>query len=224
MQEKITPEMLLNAYASGYFPMAETRNAQELYWFYPEVRGILPLDGFHVPRSLEKLLRKHPFTIRKNTAFEQVMRACAAPRPERPESWINEEIITLYTQLHHMGYAHSVEAWREEPAAPAGGPALSHASGEGQQARSRSAYTLVGGLYGVALGGAFFGESMFSHESGASKVALVHLVQRLKHAGYTLLDAQYSNPHLVQFGVQEIPRKAYLQKLRAALQVMPKEF
>lgn len=196
--EHITPELLLQAYASGYFPMAESRDAGELHWFYPERRGILPLEAFHTPRSLHKLLRKHPFILRKNTAFGQVIRACAAQRPERPESWINGEIIALYTQLHAMGYAHSVECWREEQ--------------------------LVGGLYGVALGGAFFGESMFSHESGASKIALVHLVQRLKQAGYVLLDAQYSNPHLVQFGVQEIPRKEYLIVLRNALKVTPKLF
>ena len=198
MNEAVTPELLLNAYASGYFPMAESRDATELHWFYPQTRGILPLESFHVPRSLGKLMRKHSYDIRKNTAFEQVMRACAEERPERPESWINEEIIGLYTQLHQFGHAHSIEVWDGD--------------------------VLIGGLYGVSLAGAFFGESMFSHQSGASKIALTYLVERLKHAGYVLLDAQYSNPHLIQFGVQEIPCKEYLKKLHAALQITPKDF
>ncbi len=192
MKEKITCELLLNAYANGYFPMAKSKDDPEIYWFYPEQRGILPLDDFHVPVSLAKFIKKHPFEITTNKAFVDVISSCA----ERDEdTWINDRIMQLYCQLHDMGFAHSVECWREG--------------------------ALVGGLYGVSLGGAFFGESMFSRETNASKAALVHLVELLKASGYTLLDAQYVNEHLKQFGITEIPREEYLQLLKDALAVIP---
>ncbi|MDX1975972.1 MAG: leucyl/phenylalanyl-tRNA--protein transferase [Rickettsiales bacterium] len=199
----ITPEMLLHAYANGYFPMAESRHAKELYWFYPETRGIIPLDAFHVSQSLRKLLKKNPFTLTTDRAFDSVIQACA----NRDETWINDEIIALYSELHRLGFAHSVEVW-------------SDALGEGQQARSEDKL-LVGGLYGVALGGAFFGESMFSAVPNASKLALVHLVEQLNQLGYQLLDAQYVNAHLKQFGIQEIPRDDYLKRLHDALLIKP---
>lgn len=192
----LTPDLLLSAYAQGYFPMADSADAAELHWFSPVRRGVLPLDdGFHVPRSLRKFMRSQPFELRVSTAFEAVIRGCAAMRDERQETWINDEIIRLYCELAARGHAHSVECW--------------------QQGR------LAGGLYGVTLGGAFFGESMFSLMPGASKVALVHLVERLRAAGYTLLDTQYVNDHLRQFGVQEVPRKRYLALLAEALAVSP---
>jgi leucyl/phenylalanyl-tRNA--protein transferase len=185
--------MLLNAYAQGYFPMAEQRSSQELFWFSPEMRGVLPLAQFHIPKSLLKLLRKQPYRLTLNQDFVGVIRGCAEARPE---TWINTEIEQLYTALQRYGYAHSVECW--------------DATGQ-----------LAGGLYGVALQGAFFGESMFSRQSGASKIALVALVAALNAAGYTLLDTQYLNHHLVQFGVVEIPRAAYLEQLADALQQTP---
>lgn len=191
----ITTRELLAAYARGYFPMAESRTAKELYWFYPEMRGILPLESFHVPRSVQKFMRSRPFRVSVNEAFAEVITACAKQRPDNKGTWINDHIIALYTKLHQEGYAHSVECW------------------QGEQ--------LAGGLYGVALGGAFFGESMFSSVSGASKVALVALVERLKKSGYTLLDTQYANEHLAQFGVMEIPRMQYLRRLEKALEVTP---
>lgn len=209
----ITPELLLNAYANGYFPMAESAQSDELLWFHPEQRGVLPLEHFHIPRSLAKFLRTAPFTYRTNSAFAQVIEACSQ---NRDETWINTEIKTLYTQLHERGYAHSVEVY-----APAGASALSHAPCERQQARSGGDLMLIGGLYGVALGGAFFGESMFSRKPNASKAALVYLVNLLKTAGYTLLDTQYTNPHLTQFGIEEIPREEYLTRLSAALPITP---
>jgi leucyl/phenylalanyl-tRNA---protein transferase len=189
--EKPTPEQLLAAYANGYFPMAESRDAKELYWFYPEKRGILPLEHFHVPAKLAKFIKAKSFTVTVNNAFAEVIAACAA----REDTWINDEIITLYNTLYAKGFAHSVECWQEDK--------------------------LVGGLYGVALAGAFFGESMFSRTTNASKVALVHLVELLKKSGYRLLDTQYVNEHLKQFGIVEIPRKEYLEKLKEALKVRP---
>src|SRR4051812_5128704 len=151
--------------------MAKTRDDPQLYWFYPEMRGIIPLDNFHVPGSLAKIVGKKPFALTVDRAFPEVIRGCA----ERDDTWINSAIAALYTELWKMGFAHSVECWKDD--------------------------ALVGGLYGVALGGAFFGESMFSRVPNASKVALVHLVQLLKNAGYTLLDTQFINDHLKQFGV-----------------------
>jgi leucyl/phenylalanyl-tRNA---protein transferase len=189
----LTPEILLRAYAEGLFPMAERRDDPALYWVSPEQRGILPLDSFHVSKRLARTVRGDHFTVTTDAAFVDVMRACAEPVPGRDQSWINAEILRLYTALHAAGRAHSVECWQ--------------------------AGALVGGLYGVSLGGAFFGESMFSRARDASKVALVHLVAQLIRGGYVLLDTQFLTTHLAQFGAMEIPRLAYLARLREALTV-----
>lgn len=202
--QKITWEFLLAAYANGYFPMADSRHSPVLHWMYPETRGILPLDKFHVPASLGKFMKKSPFTITTDIAFPQVIRACANITDGRRETWINEPIIDLYCELWKYGFAHSVECWQEPPY-------------KGEQP------VLCGGLYGVAIGGAFFGESMFSAASNASKVALVHLAHLLKDAGYMLLDTQFTNDHLKQFGVCEIPRADYLALLKQAICFTPKE-
>jgi len=189
--QRLTPEIVLRAYAEGVFPMAERREDPELYWVSPEWRGIIPLDGFHVPKRLARTVRSDRFAVTSNAAFREVMLACAEPRPGREQSWINAEIIRLYTALHATGHAHSVECWREGK--------------------------LAGGLYGVSLGSAFFGESMFSRARDASKVALVHLVARLIEGGYTLLDTQFLTEHLARFGTIEIPRPEYLALLRRAI-------
>jgi len=189
----LTPEILLQAYAVGLFPMAEARDDPTLYWIDPEKRGIIPLESFHVPRSLRRILRRGRFTVLADTAFEAVMRGCAEARPGRSDTWINDEILELYATLHRMGRAHSVEAWQ---------------GGE-----------LAGGLYGVALGGAFFGESMFTRVTDASKVALVHLVAILRAGGYILLDTQFLTAHLTRFGAVEIDREAYRARLAMALSV-----
>lgn len=188
---RVTPEMLLRAYALGVFPMAEGRDNREIYWIDPEERGVLPLDGLHVPRRLLRTIRKKPFEIRCDTAFGAVVQACAEPAPGRNDTWINQEILRLSLQLYDMGFAHSVECWREEK--------------------------LVGGLYGVAIGGAFFGESMFSRERDASKIALVHLVLRLRLGGFLLLDTQFVTRHLQRFGAVEIPRAEYRRRLMRAI-------
>ncbi len=187
MSQAITPELLLKAYAAGIFPMAEGRDDPEVFWVDPRRRGILPLDGFHVSRSLRRRIRQRPFEIRVDSDFEGVLRGCA----DRPETWINDEIFTLYVRLHAMGRAHSVEAW------------------EGGQ--------LVGGVYGVALGAAFFGESMFSRRSDASKIALAYLVARLRAGGFTLFDTQFTTAHLERLGAIEISRAAYHRRLAEAL-------
>ncbi len=189
----LTPELLLRAYAAGIFPMAEDAEDREVFWVDPEQRGVLPLDDFHLPRRLRRVLRQELFEIRCDSAFAEVVRGCAEPRPERPKTWINNEIVQLYTALFRRGFAHSVECWH-------GG-------------------ALVGGLYGVALGGAFFGESMFSRVTEASKVALAQLVARLRLGGFRLLDTQFVTPHLERFGAIEIPRRQYHRELAAALQV-----
>ena len=186
--------MLITAYSKGYFPMSDGRDSPEIRWYYPEARGVIPLHDFHVPGSLKKFLKKSPFTFTTDKVFREVIEACAM---RGDGTWINDTIIDVYCQLHDMGFAHSVECWQED--------------------------SLVGGLYGVALGGAFFGESMFSRTSNSSKAALVHLVQLLRGAGYTLLDTQYVNDHLQQFGVTEIPRKEYLEQLEKALHTNPKK-
>jgi len=188
---KLTAELLLQAYAAGIFPMAESADDPELYWVDPRRRGILPLDAFHVARRLRRVVRRQIFEIRCDSAFEDVIRACAEANEKRPNTWINDEIVRLYAALFARGAAHSVECWRV---------------GE-----------LVGGLYGVSLGAAFFGESMFSRESEASKVALVHLVARLRLGGFRLLDTQFLTPHLAQFGGIEISRRHYHRLLAAAL-------
>lgn len=187
----LTPELLLEAYAAGIFPMAEGADDPELFWVDPVRRGVLPLDGFHVPRRLARTLRGGRFEIRCDSAFEAVMRSCAAASDDRPQTWINDEIVTLYTELFRRGAAHSVESWLD---------------GE-----------LVGGLYGVHLGAVFFGESMFSRVTDASKIALVHLVARLRQGGFTLLDTQFVTEHLQRFGAIEIPRREYHSRLQAAL-------
>lgn len=184
----LDPLELLYAYSQGIFPMA---HEDGIYWYDPDPRAILPLDSFHVPRSLERVLKKSLFEIRVNTAFAEVMRACAAPHPGREETWISGEFIDAYSQLHQMGYAHSVEAWQD-----------------GQ---------LVGGLYGVAINSLFAGESMFSRQRDASKVALVALVRRLQARRFLLLDVQFTTPHLVRFGAVEISRAAYHARLAQAL-------
>jgi len=184
-----TPETVVWAYSMGIFPMY-VEEAKEILWFRPEMRAIMPLDGFHVSRSLAKTIRKGRFEVRINTAFEEVMRGCA----DRPEgTWITEDFVRVYTELHRRGLAHSVETWR-------GG-------------------RLVGGTYGVALGGAFMAESMFHRETDASKVALAALVHRLKERNFVLLDVQYLTPHLQRLGAIEIPNKVYLAKLQKALKL-----
>jgi leucyl/phenylalanyl-tRNA---protein transferase len=188
----ITPQVLLQAYAAGVFPMAESASDPALYWVEPDERGIIPLDGFHISRSLRKRVKQHSYEIRIDTAFNNVIAECAAKSDSRKETWINKRIITLYSQLYKMGCAHSVESWMD---------------GE-----------LVGGLYGIRIGAAFFGESMFSRATDASKVALVHLVARLKFGGFTLLDAQFVNPHLLQFGSQAIKKADYHKLLEPALE------
>lgn len=188
----LTPDILLRAYAMGLFPMAESRRATRLHWIDPEERGVLPLDGFHVPRSLQKTLRQGRFQIRIDSAFDAVIEGCAEAKAGREDTWINPQIAKLFGQLHKMGLAHSVESWEND--------------------------RLVGGLYGLSLGAAFFGESMFSRTTDASKVALVDLVARLKLGGTQLLDTQFITDHLSRFGAIEIPRRVYMERLAHALQ------
>lgn len=195
MAIRLTPAILLQAYAAGIFPMAESADDPELFWVDPKQRGILPLDAFHVPRRLRRVLRRDAIAIRCDTAFAAVMRGCAEASESRPSTWINDEIVRLYTALFVRGAAHSVECWQ-------GG----ENGGE-----------LVGGLYGVSLGGVFFGESMFSRATDASKIALVHLVARLRLGGYRLLDMQFLTPHLAQFGGVEVSRARYHRLLAEAL-------
>ncbi len=183
--QDITPDMVLYAYANGMFPMADSRESDELYWYDPELRGQLSIPNLHVPRKLRQKVKKHPYDIRVNTAFRDVITLCAEPHEDRQETWINPKIIELYTVLHEQGFAHSVEAWDKETD------------------------KLVGGLYGIALGAAFFGESMFSRADDASKIALVHLVARLWKQGFQILDTQFTNDHLKQFNVYEVPRVEY---------------
>ena len=188
---EVTPELLLRAYRVGLFPMAETRRGNRLYWLDPEFRGILPLDRFHVPRRLLRTTLRGPYEVFVDRDFPAVIAACATSMPGREDTWINRDIERLFGELHRMGHAHSVEC--------------------------REAGVLVGGLYGVSLGGAFFGESMFSTGRDASKVALVHLVARLRVGGYRLLDTQFVTSHLQQFGTEEIPRERYKALLAAAV-------
>ena len=187
----LNPDLLLRAYAAGIFPMADSAEDPEIFWVDPEWRGIIPLRTFHVPQRLRRTIRSGVFQVRCDTAFVEVIRGCAAPAPDRPRTWINDEIVRIYTELFRRGFAHSVETWYE---------------GE-----------LVGGLYGVAINGAFFGESMFSRTTDASKVALVHLVARLIRSGYVLLDTQFVTEHLQRFGAVEIPRAEYRRRLSVAL-------
>jgi leucyl/phenylalanyl-tRNA--protein transferase len=188
---QLTPEILLRAYTEGLFPMAERRGDPTLYWVSPEKRGIIPLETFHLPHRLARTVRSGRFTVTSDRAFRAVMQACAQPAPGREETWINDEILRLYAALHGSGHAHSLECWQD---------------GE-----------LVGGLYGVRLGAAFFGESMFSRVRDASKVALVTLVDGLRRGNFALLDTQFITAHLARFGAIEIPRAQYLLKLQDAL-------
>ena len=188
---EITPELLLQAYRIGVFPMGERRDDPKLYWLDPRLRAILPLDGFHLPQRLKRTIRAGRFEVSADTAFADTVRACAEPRPGHPESWINEPIVDLYGELHRRGHAHSVECWQDG--------------------------ALVGGLYGVTLGRAFFGESMVSRVRDASKVALAHLVARLIAGGWKLLDCQFLTPHLASLGAIEIRQADYLARLYSVL-------
>lgn len=186
----ITPEILLKAYAAGIFPMAEDADDPTLFWVEPRERGIIPLDGFHVGKRLARTVRADLFTVRIDHNFDGVIEGCAAPASDRPKTWISARIRQLYGELFDRGHCHTVEVYREG--------------------------RLVGGLYGVRLGAAFFGESMFHRERDASKVALVHLVARLKTGGFRLLDTQFVTEHLAQFGAYEVPRREYKAMLRDA--------
>ena len=188
---RIAPDLLLRAYANGVFPMAESADDAEVFWVRPEMRGIIPLDAFHVPKSLTKTIRQRRFEIAFSTDFAGVIDGCAEAREGRPTTWINQPIRDAYGELFARGYCHTVEAWR-------GG-------------------ALVGGLYGVTLGRVFFGESMFSRERDASKVCLVHLVERLKERGFVLLDTQFTTEHLVRFGAVDVSRTQYEKLLAEAL-------
>jgi leucyl/phenylalanyl-tRNA--protein transferase len=187
-RQTITPQMLLQAYASGVFPMAESADNPEIFWVQPQLRGIFPLDGFHISRSLRRRMRHADYSVSVDTCFAEVVRACA----DRAETWINSRIFDLYMELHRMGYAHSVEVVRQG--------------------------RLIGGVYGVALGRAFFGESMFSRETDASKIALANLVARLRVGGYILFDTQFLTPHLESLGAIEIPQADYIERLHVALE------
>ncbi|MEM9286398.1 MAG: leucyl/phenylalanyl-tRNA--protein transferase [Pseudomonadota bacterium] len=190
---KLSPDLLLQAYRLGYFPMGEARDSDALMWVKPKERGVFPLDAFHMPRSLKKVVKQDVFDVRVNQAFGKVMMLCASPEAGRDDTWINDEIVEAYTALHQRGHAHSVECYLE---------------GE-----------LAGGLYGVSIAGAFFGESMFSLVTDASKVALCHLVGRLKIGGYHLLDTQFLTPHLARFGAVELPEDIYDDRLAEALAI-----
>ncbi|WP_415183028.1 leucyl/phenylalanyl-tRNA--protein transferase [Phaeovulum sp.] len=183
----LSPQMLLAGYSQGVFPMAMSCDDDQLYWFDPKLRGIIPLEGFHISRSLARKIRRAAFTIRTDTAFDAVVRACA----EREETWINTPLKALYATLHAAGFAHSLEVWENG--------------------------TLVGGVFGIAVGGAFFGESMFSRRVDASKIALAYLVDRLQQAGFILFDTQYLTPHLASLGGVEVTRAEYHKRLVTAL-------
>ncbi|WP_429023006.1 leucyl/phenylalanyl-tRNA--protein transferase [Bradyrhizobium sp. I1.14.4] len=195
---EITPEVLLRAYACGIFPMAESADDPTLFWVEPELRGVIPFDGFRVASRLARTVRSDVFTVTVDTAFKAVIAGCAAPQPGRDDTWINKRIRDLYLGLYTSGYCHSVEVWQDD--------------------------NLVGGLYGVSLGRAFFGESMFHTERDASKVALVHLVARLIAGGFELLDTQYVTEHLKTFGAVEIPRRRYRALLDKAITGAPADF
>ena len=193
MSARFGPEELLACYRRGVFPMADSRDDPRLFLVDPDFRGILPLDAFHIPKRLKRRVCQDPYRVTFDTAFTRVVEACGEPHENRPNTWINSAIINLYGALHRQGHAHSVECWDRDQ--------------------------LVGGLYGVSLGGAFFGESMFSRATDASKIALVHLAARLIDRGFVLLDAQFHNPHLEQFGLLEISRDEFKARLKAALKV-----
>lgn len=190
---EITPQVLLKAYACGLFPMAESAEDPGLFWLEPEHRGIQPLDDFHLPRRLRRTIRNDVFEIRISTDFQAVIDGCAHPMPGRQKTWINQEIRRLYGELFEMGHCHTIEAWQDN--------------------------TIVGGLYGVSLFGAFFGESMFSFKTDASKVCLAHLVARLIVGGYSLLDTQFVTEHLSKFGAREVSQTDYNRRLGDALKL-----
>jgi leucyl/phenylalanyl-tRNA--protein transferase len=194
LKTRLDPDIVLRAYASGIFPMADSATAEEVFWVEPKRRGVLPLDGFHLPKSLAKLLKSERFTLTADRAFPAVLAACAEPVPGRTDTWINPLIAEAYGALHARGQAHSIEAWTEDGA-------------------------LAGGLYGVRLGGAFFGESMFTRVRDASKCALAALVARLRVGGFTLLDTQFLTEHLARFGAHEVTARAYRAQLASALGV-----
>ena len=187
----IAPETIIQAYTLGIFPMAASKNAEDIQFFQPDIRGVLPIRPPHIPKRLQRLLRKQPFEIHWNQNFPAVIDGCAAPRSDTQDTWINPQIRRLYISLHMLGFAHSVEVYEE-----------------GQ---------LVGGLYGVAIGGAFFGESMFSRVSNASKIALCHLMARLRYGNFKLLDAQFVNDHLIQFGIESIDKEDFQKQLEHAI-------
>jgi len=193
--DEVTAFDLLAAYTMGIFPMADAATDTDIFWVDPDMRGVIPLDAFHVSHSLRKFLKKRPYRVTINHAFDAVITACGEAVPKRPDTWINPTIKNWFCELHRMGFAHSVECWDHKTGA------------------------LVGGLYGMAIGAAFFGESMFSKADHASKVALVHLVARLNARGFQLLDCQFTNPHLLQFGCIEISREDYHSALGAAVDV-----
>lgn len=193
MDNGFTLDDVINAYRCGMFPMADSREAEVFYWYDPPLRGQLSIGGLHIPERLRRTVLQFPYDIRIDTAFAEVIDGCAKAAKDRPQTWINSGIRDVFIGLHERGYTHSVEAWQGEE--------------------------LVGGLYGMALGGAFMGESMFSAARDASKICLVHLCARLWKGGFTVLDTQFVNPHLEQFGIYEIPREEYLDKLRAALAI-----
>ncbi|MCO5157414.1 MAG: leucyl/phenylalanyl-tRNA--protein transferase [Aquamicrobium sp.] len=190
--DRIAPDLLLRAYANGVFPMAESADDPEVFWVRPEMRGVIPLDAFHVPKSLRKTIQQARFDIRFDSDYSGVIDGCAEAREARPSTWINQPIREAYGELFARGYCHTVEAWRDG--------------------------ALVGGLYGVTLGRAFFGESMFSRERDASKVCLAHLVERLRARGFVLLDTQFTTEHLKRFGAVDVPRAKYETMLEEALQ------
>jgi leucyl/phenylalanyl-tRNA--protein transferase len=190
----LDPNLLLRAYAVGVFPMADGRDAADVFWVEPKKRAILPLDGFHVSHSLNKTIRADKFRVTRDTAFADVLKSCAETRPDRPDTWINPSIERAYGELHRRGHAHSIECWQDG--------------------------ALIGGLYGVRLGRAFFGESMFSRASNASKVALAHLVARMKFGGFALLDCQFMTDHLASLGAVEITKNDYASVLDSALSAL----
>jgi len=201
MPNPLTPQILVWAYSQGIFPMAPARDApeDEIEWFSPDPRAIMPLDRFHVSRRLARRIRRGEFRITRDADFHGVISGCSEPRPYTEETWINDAIINAYTRMHEIGHAHSVEAW-------------DHETGE-----------LVGGIYGLSIGAAFFGESMFSRRTDASKVCLAHLVEHLRSRGYALLDVQLHNTHIEQFGIELISRDQYLYLLQKAI-VMDADF
>lgn len=193
MQLILTPELILEAYRHGLFPMAHSAAARTVQWVCPDQRGLLPIDTLHIPRRLLKTLKQTPFDIRIDTAFEELITRCGKATEDRPETWINDEIKAVFCRLHETGHAHSVEVWDND--------------------------RLIGGLYGLHIGSVFFGESMFSRTRDASKIALVHLAARLWCGGFTLLDTQFINNHLKQFGAYETPHEEYMTELEDALEI-----